>query len=452
MKLLGRTHRIFRFLFLALLLHSGIASAATPTWLRDGVVYEIFPRNFSPEGNFNGITARLDELKDLGVNVIWLMPIHPIGEKMRKGAFGSPYAIKDYYAINPDYGTEADFKRLISEAHKRGLKVIIDLVANHTAWDSVMMAHPEFYKQDASGKVIPPVPEWTDVAGLNYENPKLREYMITMMKQWIDPAKFDLDGFRCDVAYMVPTSFWEEARTELVKVKPDIMMLAEASKPELVMRAFDMDYSWPLHAALNNVMLNGAPASELKKSWDDSRQQFPRGALHLRFTDNHDEPRAIARFGMKGALAASALMFTLDGVPLIYNGMEVGDVAESGDPALFEKVPIYWHPKDRPQLRKIYRGLIDLRKQYPAFRTERVIWLKNSDEANLVTFMRLDGKEEFVVVVNLSSRPVVGYVEVLHDTEFKLEKIPGMPEPASSGFPLFRLSGFEWRIYHRTTK
>ena len=203
-----------------------------PQWLQEGVIYEIFPRDFSNEGNFNGITARLDELRDLGVNILWLMPIHPIGEKMRKGTIGSPYAVRDYYAINPAYGSEADLKRLVAEAHKRQLKVIIDIVANHTAWDSVLMQHPEFYKQDAAGKVIPPVPEWTDVAGLNYENPKLCVQMIDMLQHWIDPGTFDLDGFRCDVASMVPTSFWEQARAELTKLKPDLMMLAEASSVE----------------------------------------------------------------------------------------------------------------------------------------------------------------------------------------------------------------------------
>src|ERR1035437_6141853 len=215
---------------------------SSPQWVRDGVVYEVFPRNFSGEGNFNGITARLDELKDLGATILWLMPIHPQGEKMRKGPPGSPDRVRDYYAINPDYGTEADLKRLVSEAHQRGLKVIIDVVANHTAWDSVLMQHPEFYKQAASGKIIPPVKEWTDVAGLNYANPKLREYMIAMLKHWIDPARAGLDGYRCDVAAEVPTSFWEEARAELTKVKPDIIMLAEASKPELLTNAFDLDY------------------------------------------------------------------------------------------------------------------------------------------------------------------------------------------------------------------
>jgi cyclomaltodextrinase len=421
-----------------------------PEWLQNGVIYEIFTRNFSKEGNFNGITARLDELKDLGVNVLWLMPIHPIGEKMRKGTIGSPYAVRDYYAINPDYGTEGDLKKLVAEAHKRDLKVIIDIVANHTAWDSVLMQHPEFYKQDASGKIIPPVPEWTDVAGLNYENPKLCEEMIRMLKHWIDPGTFDLDGFRCDVASMVPTSFWEEARAELVKVKPDIMLLAEASKPELLVKAFDVDYAWPLHGTLNEVLLNGATASEFQRSWEESIKQFPRGSLHLRISDNHDEARAVARFSAKGALAASALMFSLDGVPLLYNGMESGDATESGDPALFEQLPIFWHAKGRPALREIYRDLIRLRKENPAFRNDRVVWLRNSEQANLVCLMRTDDHNEFVTVINFSNRPITGWVEVKHEQEFQPIQISGMPECPRSGFPLFRLAGFEWRIYRRT--
>lgn len=435
------------------LAQSGLANRparTAPPWLKNGVVYEIFPRNFSAQGNFNGITARLDELKDLGVNVLWLMPVHPQGEKMKKGTLGSPYAVKDFYALNPDYGTAADFKQLVAEAHRRDLKVIIDIVANHTAWDSVMMQRPEFYKQDATGQIIPPVPEWTDVAGLNYGNPKLREYMIDMLKFWV--KEFDLDGFRCDVAYMVPTDFWEQARVELEKVKPDIMMLAEASKPELLLKAFDVDYSWPLHATLNKVMLDGAPASELRVSWEESLRQFPRGSLHLRISDNHDEARAVARYGIRGALAAAALTFTLDGVPLLYNGMEVGDATESGDPALFERMPVFWKPKERPPLRDIYRDLIKLRRQHAAFRNDRVVWLRNSDEADLVTFMRLDDKDEFVVVINFSNRPIVGSVEVLNSGEFRPCPITGLSVSGTNGFPLFRLNGFEWRIYHRAVK
>jgi glycosidase len=248
---------------------------------------------------------------------------------------------------------------------------------------------------------------------------------------------------------MVPVDFWEEARERLEKVRSDILMLAEASRPELLVKAFDFDYSWPLHGALNKVLIGGAPASDLRRSWEESRRQFPQGSLHLRISDNHDEARAVARFGIRGALAASALMFTLDGVPLLYNGMEVGDATESGDPALFEKMPVFWRPKDRPQLRDIYRDLIKLRKAYAPFRSDRVIWLRNSDEADLVTIMRLDDKDEFVVAVNLSSRPIVGWVEVMNDQEFKPVRISGMPDPPAGGFPLFRLGGFDWRIWQR---
>jgi glycosidase len=260
---------------------------------------------------------------------------------------------------------------------------------------------------------------------------------------------FDVDGFRCDVASMVPADFWEKARAELERVKPEIVMLAEASQPDLLLKAFDFDYAWPLHATLNDVLLRGAAASEFRRSWEDSRRQFPAGSLHLRIFDDHDEARAVARFGLHGALAASVLMFTLDGVPLLYNGNEVGEATESGAPALFEKLPVFWEPKERPPLTDIYRELIKLRKQYAPFRNDRVVWLRNSNDADLVTLMRLDDKDEFVVVINFSNRPQVGWVEVQNDQQFKPVSFPGMPEPPATGFPLFRLGGFEWRIYHR---
>src|SRR5678816_215589 len=191
---------------------SKLSARSSRDWVRDGVVYEIFPRAFSAQGDFNGITARLDDLKDLGIDILWLMPIHPIGEEKKKGSIGSPYAVRDYYGINPDYGTADDLKRLVREAHARGFKVIIDIVANHTSWDSVLMKHPEFYKRDAKGNITYPY-DWYDIAALNYGNQELRRYMTDMLKHWI--REFDLDGFRCDVAGEVPTDFWENARREL---------------------------------------------------------------------------------------------------------------------------------------------------------------------------------------------------------------------------------------------
>jgi len=337
-----RTNRLSVVALLSLTLFL-TAFAEQPTahpvagWIKSAVIYEINPRNFSATGDFHGIEERLDYLKDLGVTILWLMPIHPVGQLKKKGSLGSAYAVQDYYAINPSYGTKEDLKRLVTQAHARGLRVIIDIVANHTAWDSVLMKHPEFYKKDAKGNIIPPDPDWTDVAGLDYRNPQLRVYMTDMLRYWL--KDFDLDGFRCDVAGEVPTDFWENARAELTKIKPDILMIAEANKPELLTKAFDLDYAWPFHSTLTNVLENGAAAQAISSNWSAERERYAKGALEMRFSDDHDEKRAITRFGERGALAASALVFTMDGVPLLYNGMEVGDTAESTAPALFEMLP-----------------------------------------------------------------------------------------------------------------
>jgi glycosidase len=435
------------FLFQSAFAQTSATVRTAPAWLRDGVVYEVFPRDFSKEGNLNGVTARLGQLEELGVTILWLMPIHPIGKEHRKGSYGSPYAAQDYYAINPDYGTADDLKRLVSEAHERKMKVILDIVLLHTAWDSVLMAHPEFYKHDAAGKIVPPMPEWDDVAGLNYQNPRLRQYMIAMLQYWI--KSFDLDGFRCDTASMLPTRFWEEARVELAKVKPDIMMLAEADKPELLTHAFDIDYAWPMMNTVRSVVGGSAPASEIRRTWENDLKRYPRGALHLNMSDNHDQRRLVASFGVPGALAASALMFTLDGVPLLYNGMEVGDTSASGDPALFEKVPIAWQSRSDPPVSDTYRDLIKLRKQYPAFRSENVEWVQNTDSADMTTYLRADGTDEFLVAINFSKHPIHGTVDVRRSEDFLPVKIAGIENSDSSSLSDLHLNAFEWRIYHR---
>ena len=437
---------------------------SVPAWARDGVVYEIFPRNFSARGNFDGITAELDRLKQLGVNILWLMPIHPVGRERAKGTIGSPYAVRDYYAVNPDYGTPADFKRLVAEAHRRGLKVIIDIVANHTSWDSVLMNQPEFYTRDKAGKIIPPVADWADVADLNYDNPKLRAYMTDMLKFWL--REYDLDGFRCDVAGMVPTDFWETARVELERVKPDILLLAEWHEPELLVKAFDVDYSWPLHHAMSDVLMGAAPATRVRAAWAEEHAKWPRHALHLRFSDNHDERRAIARFGERAALAASVLMFTLDGVPLIYNGMEVGDTTESGAPALFERLPVFWPIAERrPEFPRFYKQIIELRRASPALRRGAVEWLRNSDEARVLTYLRRAGDEEMLVVINFSNRPFAGTVEapggaafadVTPDVAPPLP--PDAPAPAHKprartvSLPALALDAWGYRIFRRAGK
>jgi len=438
---------------------------ARPTrdWVRDGVVYEIYPRQFSLPGNFNGITARLDDLKSLGVDILWLMPIHPIGQVKKKGTIGSPYAVRDYYAINPAYGTKADFKKLIAAAHRRGMKVIIDIVANHTSWDSVMMKWPDFYEHDKNGRITYPH-DWSDVAELNYSNPRLRQYMTDMLKYWI--REFDLDGFRCDVAEEVPTDFWENARLELDRIKPDIVMLAEGHKAELLTHAFDFDYSWPLHSALTNVLQGRASAADLHSEWVKEEKEWPRGSLHLRFSDNHDERRAIARFGEPGALAASALIFTLDGVPMLYNGMEVGDTTESGAPALFEKLPVFWPIAERrPEFPRFYKQMIALRRSSNALRRGSLDWLRNSDEARVVSYLRRSGNEEMLVAINLSNRPFEGSIELHGDrgfVEVTPDVAPPLPPDApapdraarrrSVDLPKLTLEPWGYRFFRRTQK
>ena len=428
--------------------YSKLPARASPAWVHDGVIYEIFPRQFSAQGDFNGVTAQLDRLQRLGVTILWLMPIHPVGKLKAKGTLGSPYAVRDYYGINPQYGTAADLHRLVSEAHQRHLKLIIDIVANHTSWDSVMMKTPAFYTHDASGKIIPPMPDWSDVAQLNYDHAPLRRYMIDMLKYWT--REFDLDGFRCDAAGMVPTDFWEQARVELSALKPDIVMLAEWEDPPLMARAFDVDYSWKLYGAVGEVIQGRQPASIVREQWARDAAQYERGALRMRFSDNHDQNRAIARFGEPAALAASALMFTLDGVPMLYDGMEVGDTAESGAPALFEKLPILWSIAERrPQFPRFYQQIIALRKAHPALRSADVAWVHNSDENRVLTFMRHSTGEMLLVAINLSSQPFVGVVEAGNGGYEEVTPEHGDTGPRGASLPALALSAWEYRVFRK---
>jgi cyclomaltodextrinase / maltogenic alpha-amylase / neopullulanase len=383
----------------------------SPEWLRDAVVYEVFPRAFSPQGNLAGVTAQLDRLKDLGVNVLWLMPIHPMGKLKAKGSLGSPYAVRDYDAIDPAYGTADDFKQLIAAAHQRKMKVFIDIVANHTAWDSVLIGkHPDWYTHDAAGHIVPPNPDWVDVADLDYSNPALRQYMKEMLVRWL--RDYGLDGFRCDYASGVPTDFWEAVRPELDQVRPGIALLAEADDPALLHSAFDIDYAWDFYHVVAEALSGKASAAQIRASWESAAAKYPRGALRLRFSDNHDQLRTTGQAGLPAALAASALMFTLDGVPLLYNGMEVGDTTESAEPALFERTLIQWEmTQRRPQVAPYYRALAALRHAHPALTRGAVRWLRNDAEQRVVSFERSGAGESLVVVINLSSLAYSGIVE-----------------------------------------
>lgn len=324
----------------------------------DIVMYELFIHNFSNEGTINAVTARLDELKDLGINTIWLMPIQPIGQLEKKGTYGSPYSISDYYGINPDYGTKADFKRLVDSVHAKGLFVIIDEVANHTAWDNAWVKdHPDWYTKDSTGKMIPPVPDWTDVVDLNYDNQELRKEMIRSMKYWVD--SFNIDGYRCDVAGEVPFDWWKECITELRKSRP-VLMLAEGDDPRLYESGFDMTYGWQMYATMKQIWNAKRPLAAIDTVLAKEKSDYPAHYRPIRFSDNHDENSwdnvpAVKFQSADGAKAAFIALAMLPGVPLLYNGQEVGYGTRIN---LFEKYNIDWTANG--DLRQFYKEVIHL--------------------------------------------------------------------------------------------
>lgn len=383
-------------------IYHGKPARASAEWVRNARIYSVYLRSFSEEGTFAGLEKRIPELKDLGVNVLWLMPIHPIGEKRRKGRLGSPYAVKDFYAVNPEFGTMSDFKRLLAAVHKSGMKLIIDLVANHTAWDnSLITKHPEWYTRDEKGNILSPNEDWTDVADLDYSNATLREYMITMMRWWVNDI--GIDGFRCDVAELVPTDFWTAARKQLDTIRP-VMMLSEGTLPEHHMEAFDITYSWTTYDALGVLLQGKRPVTLLDEIFKNEALQFPEGALRMRFTTNHDknawDAPAVTKFGVEGLKLATVLMNTIPGVPLIYTGEEVANDRRLD---LFEKVEVDWlRPREMGQL---YKKLFHLRMANPALVSGAVVRLTTQFDNDVYAFARSSGNNTIVVVLNFSNEP-----------------------------------------------
>lgn len=419
------------------------APPTTPAWVRQAVIYEVNFGVFSPTGDFKGVEARLPALQKLGVTTVWLMPIHPVGVVK---SFGSPYCVRDYFGINPGLGTAQDLHRLVRAVHAHHMKIILDIVANHTAWDNPLItSHPEFYKHDAQGNIVAPNADWKDVAGLDYHSPGLRAYMTDVLRYWL--CAFDVDGYRCDSAGLVPTDFWEAASAEARKVKPDMLMLAEGDQPDLQNRAFDLDYDWPLLGGINAVLTRGDPATRIQTILEGERTRYPARALHMRISDDHDERRATRKYGLRGALVASALMLTLDGVPLLYNGMEVGDTGEK---------PIAWGGPRQAETFRFYQQMLALRRAHAALRQGETRWLTNSDPAHLLTYIRRGGGEEFLVAINLSDTPLKAMINEKAEMQSWRDVTPQWQTPGSSGGPkaavpsALSLEAYGFRLFQRS--
>ena len=383
-------------------------SRPSAEWVRNGIIYEIYPRSFSPKGTFAGIEKKLPELKSLGVTILWLMPIHPVGVLNRKGSLGSPYSISDYYGINSEFGTLDDFRHLLATAHALGFHLVIDLVANHTAWDSKLIReHPEWFHKDSAGKIIPPNPDWTDVAHLDYVQPGLRHYMIDMMKYWV--RDIGIDGFRCDVSELVPVDFWDQARAALDSIKT-VMMLSEGAYPEHHLKAFDITYDWDLYHAIAPVLSGTATARSLDRVLNAQELRYPKGALHLRFSSNHDEnawdKADVEKFGIAGAKLAAVLVNTVPGVPLIYNGQEAGNSVQL---KLFEKIPIQWNVTN--DFRSFYIALYKIRKKHPALTGQTMVRVPSSDDRRVYAFLRIAPQDTVLVICNFGSIPFQGTLQ-----------------------------------------
>ena len=379
-----------------------------PDWAKAATIYEVNVRQFSPSGKFAAVTAALPRLKTMGVDILWLMPINPIGREHRKGPLGSYYSVSDYTGVNPEFGTLADLQTLVARAHSLGMKVILDWVPNHTAWDHPWVkAHPDWYLKDASGAITavhlgtgPDAQVWDDVVGLDYKVPALRAAMIDAMAYWLKAA--DVDGFRCDVASNVPTDFWNQARPALDKIKP-VFLLAEADKPELQVDAFDMTYDWDFYHRMVQAAKTG-DVQALKDFFAHPAKTYPAGAYRMEFTSDHDENSwAGSDPELYGPAfqAYAVLAATVPGMPLVYSGQEAGLDKRL---KFFEPDAIAW--KNYP-LAAFYRLLLTFKHSQPALWNGADggdMYLLDPHNPHVFAFRRVKGANRVTVLVNLSGQ------------------------------------------------
>ncbi len=384
-----------------------ITGLKEPAWVHEGPVYEIFVRNFSPQGTFKKVQDKLPYLKDLGVKTIWLMPIYPIGKIERKGSLGSPYAIRDYTAIDPTYGTRNDLKNLVEAVHRDGMRLILDLVANHMAVDSIWRQNnPEYFLHNENEAITRKISDWTDVIDLDYSNRDLRTQMGEVIRYWVN--EFDIDGYRCDVARLVPMDFWEAVYTDLQKIKKDIFLLAEWESANLHQDAFHASYDWSTHFVLQDIYEGKRPAGDAITWVMEKEANYPGNALPLRFTENHDFERTRVKFGSDSFYPFVVFNFILYGLPLIYCGQEIG---LKKTPLVFEKDPIDWNQSDE-KIFGFYKNLIKIRQKYPALSSHELHPIGNDKPDQIVTLEKREKDSRILAVLNFSQHQLKVTIEL----------------------------------------
>ncbi|EQC1581898.1 TPA: alpha-amylase family glycosyl hydrolase [Klebsiella oxytoca] len=372
-----------------------------PEWSKNATIYQVNIRQFTKEGNFKSFEKHLDRIKDLGVDILWLMPIHPIGTEARKGTLGSGYSVRDYFDVNHEFGTLNDLKVLVKKIHEKGMYVILDWVANHSSRDNYLtIKHPEWYSKDRKGRFIPtPWYDWDDIIEFDYNNAELREYMTTALKYWVKEC--DIDGYRCDVAGFVPLDFWENTRRELDEIKP-VFMLAEWESRDLLQKSFDMVYSWTLWDKMLQA-INTGNLLPLLEWMAHQTKAFPADGISMSFIENHDknawEGNQFANFG-PGLKAAIVMTVMVKGMPLIYGGQEAGlDRSLS----FFDKDEIIWQEHN---IADLYKTLFHLkhinRALWNAQYGGEMVRINHNHEDKVIAFIREKDEDAVITMINFS--------------------------------------------------
>lgn len=412
------------------------AQYVQPDWSKNAVVYEVNLRQFSEEGTIARFMEHLPRLRDMGVDVLWFMPLHPIGEVNRKGSLGSYYSVKDYLSIAPEYGTEEEFKSLVEKAHGMGMKVIIDWVANHTAWDHPWIYdHSDWYAKTKTGEIATQF-DWTDVAKLDYKNTLMRDEMIKSMQHWV--KVYDIDGFRCDVAFLVPLDFWQEARAALEQYKP-MYMLAEmewntdiTKTPDAYFNvAFNASYGWNFMGATADYIKGTKTLKQLVDELKSNYSKFPKQMHKLYFLTNHDENSWNGTVDEKYAenwQQIGVMVYTLpQSLPLIYTGEEA---ALNRRLSFFEKDPISSFEWSNDSRFEWYKNIINLRKSIPAFSSnsgdvtlnDLKVNMIEGDANSVLVYKRKAENSEAYVLINFSNKSTTFKLEDFKIKRFKKYK------------------------------
>jgi glycosidase len=394
-----------------------------PQWLINAIVYQLWLRSFTPEGTLAAAEQRLADIASLGATVVYLSPVMLSDDDDRREFWSlrqkasancnprNPYRAKDYFKIDPEYGDEKDLARFVATAHRYGLRVMMDMVYLHCGPNCNILDMPGFVQRKEDGS--PKLGGW-NFPLLNFESKELRQYLTDNMVYWV--KCFNVDGFRADVSGAIPQDFWEDARDVLEELRPDIGMVAESDyEPREQIKAFDVSYTFRWFNAIHSVMCDNQPASLLREKWEYFRDLYPKGARFLRYSDNHDLHRADVVFGEQGIKAVATMQFMLDGIPMIYNGMEIGD----GTPQdLFSHWPINWKAANLPKQvarRQWYVELCKTRQSRDVFANGTTCWVDHNQPESVVAFTRQNDDDMLLCVVSLSNRPVTVTMSDLYD-------------------------------------